>query len=159
MTWSKFDDRYDDNRKVKKAWRLEPATVGIHAMAITYSSRHETDGWIDLDWLIEKLPNPKVRERTIKTLIDEGLLETPDGERFQVHDYLKFNPSARDLADKRHKDAERKRIAAEKRAAEAADSARNNQTPPAGIQPDSNGIPNGFHAESERNLSGIRGES
>lgn len=152
MTWSKFDDRYDDNRKVKKAWRLEPATVGIHAMAITYSSRHETDGWVDLDWLIEKMPNPKVRERTIKTLIDEGLLETPDGERFQVHDYLKYNPSSQDLADKRAKDAERKRLAALKRQEEA-------EAKTAGFQPESSGTPNGFHAESERTISTIRGDS
>jgi hypothetical protein len=87
MTWAKFDDRYDDHPKVKKAWRRDPATVGLHAMAITYSSRHETDGYVDLDWLAEKMPNPKAREKAVHTLVDCGLFEAVDGERFRVHDY------------------------------------------------------------------------
>lgn len=142
MTWAKFDDRYDDNRKVKKAWRLEPAAVGLHAMAITYSSRHETDGWVDLDWIIEKLPHAKLRERVVTLLVEEGLLDTPDGEHFQVHDYLDFNPSSESLNEKRRRDAERKR-----------------SKPPHGIQPESVRNPNGIHADSGQTLRAIRGES
>jgi hypothetical protein len=143
MTWAKFDDRYDDNRKVKKAWRLDNATVGLHAMAITYSSRHETDGIVDLDWLTEKLPNGKAREKTVKTLVECGLFEPIDGERFQVHDYKDYNPSSEQLTDRRRKDAERK--AAAKR--------------PVEIQPESVRSPDGVREDSERTLRAIRGES
>jgi hypothetical protein len=108
MTWAKFDDRYDDNRKVKKAWRLDPASVGLHAMAITYSSRHETDGIVDLDWLTEKLPVARARVKTIAALVECELFEPIDGDRFRVHDYLKFNPSIEQLSAKRRKDSERK---------------------------------------------------
>jgi hypothetical protein len=130
MTWAKFDDRYDDNRKVKKAWRLEPAAIGLHAMAITYSSRHETDGNVDLDWLTEKLPNAKHRERVVRALVECELFEAIDGDQFLVHDYLKFNPSAEHLSEKRRKDSERK----------------------------ANARPNGFHAESAPSPDGIRAD-
>ncbi len=137
MTWAKFDDRYHDNRKVKKAWRHEPAAIGLHCMAITYSSMHETDGWIDLDWLEEKLPNAKQREKAVRALVSAGLFDTDDGERFQVHDYLKFNPSVVQLAEKRRKDSERKAAAR------------------ANGQPDpSERSPNGIHADTARNPGG-----
>jgi hypothetical protein len=139
VTWAKFDDRYDDNRKVKKAWRLDPASVGLHAMAITYSSRHETDGIIDLDWLTEKLPNARGREKTIAALVESELLEPIDGDRFRVHDYLDFNPSSEQLAEKRRKDAERKR-----------------ERQSRGIQPESERNPAGIHAESERPVRVVR---
>lgn len=142
MTWAKFDDRYDDNRKVKKAWRADPTAVGIHAMAITYSSRHETDGHVDLDWLEEKLPAPKTRERVVKVLVDAGLFDPIDGDRFQVHDYLDFNPSSEQLEEKRRKDAERKR-----------------QRMARGVQPESAPTPEGIHADSERSPDGIQAES
>jgi hypothetical protein len=94
VAWARFDDRYDDNRKVKRAWRANRGSVGLHAMAITYSARHETDGLIDVEWLIEKLPAAKEREKMIAALVDAGLFEPVDGEVFRVHDYLEFNPSA-----------------------------------------------------------------
>lgn len=124
MTWARFDDLYDDNRKIKRAWRRHPRAVGLHAMSITYSSRHETDGLVDLDWLEEKMPKPAEREAVIKALVECGLFEPVDGERFQVHDYTKFNPSRADLESKRKRDADRKRN------------------------------PRGVHAESERSPNG-----
>jgi hypothetical protein len=127
MAWSKFDDRYDDNRKIKKAWRASRASVGLHAMAITYCSRHETDGLVDVEWLIEKLPQAKERNAAVSALVDAGLFAPVDGEMFQVKDYLEFNPSSAKLAEKRRKDSERKR---------------------GGFHADSERNPNGSHAES-----------
>lgn len=142
MTWAKFDDRYHDNRKVKKAWRTEPVSIGLHCMAITYSSMHETDGIIDLDWLEEKLPNAKLRQRVVATLVDAGLFEPVDGDRFLVHDYLDFNPSSEQLGEKRRKDAERKR-----------------QRQSRGVHAESEPTPNGIHAESERQVRALRAGS
>jgi hypothetical protein len=142
MTWAKFDDRYDDNRKVKKAWRLDPASVGLHAMAITYSSRHETDGIVDLDWLTEKLPVARARVKTIAALVECELFEPIDGDRFRVHDYLKFNPSIEQLSAKRRKDSERK----------AATRAH-------GVHAESTRSPRGVHADTSTSPDGIRWES
>ena len=99
MSWAKFDDRYDDNRKVKRAWRRDRAAVGLHAMAITYCSRHRTDGIVDIDWLEDRLPNAAERATTIAVLIESGLFEPLDVEHWYVHDYLAYNPSRADKAD------------------------------------------------------------
>lgn len=139
MTWSRVDDLYDDNRKIKRAWRRHPRAVGLHAMSLTYSSRHETDGLIDLEWLEEKLPKPTEREAVIKALVECGLYEPVDGEHFRVHDYLDYNPSRADLEAKRARDAERKRN-------------------PTGVRSDSTRTPNGsapdVHAESNGSPGG-----
>jgi hypothetical protein len=109
VPWAKFDDRYDDDRQIKKAWRASKASVGLHAMAITYCSRHETDGIVDIEWLMEKLPQAKERNAVIAALVDAGLLEPVDGESFRVVNYLKFNPSRSERAAKREADVQRKR--------------------------------------------------
>lgn len=106
MSWAKFDDRYDDNRKVKRAWRKDRASIGLHAMAITYCSRHHTDGIVDIDWLEEKLFKPAERAKAIAALEDAGLFEKIDDERWRVHDYLEYNPSAADAADRARGKAE-----------------------------------------------------
>jgi hypothetical protein len=95
MSWAKFDDRYDDNRKIKRAWKRDRASIGLHAMAITYCSRHNTDGAVDVDWIEDKLPNQRERDRTITVLVDAGLFEQIDAEHWLVHDYLDFNSSKR----------------------------------------------------------------
>jgi len=142
VTWAKFDDLYDDNPKVKRAWRRSRAAVGLHVMAITYSARHETDGIVDVEWLEEKVPQAKEREEVVRVLVECGLLEAVDGESFVVHDYLKFNPSREQIEDRRRRDADRKR-------------ARN----PDGLQTESARTPNGFHAESERSPVGFHADS
>jgi hypothetical protein len=141
VSWARLDDRYDDNRKVKRAWRTHPRAVGLHAMAITYSARHETDGLIDLDWLIEKVPAARERERVVRVLVEAGLFEALDGEMFMVHDYLEFNPSAADLQAKRERDAARKRAKS-----------------PDGFHADSTRTPNGFHGGATQPRAGAPAE-
>lgn len=127
MAWAKFDDRYDDNEKVKRAWKRSPAAAALHAHAITWSSRHETDGIVKAEWIQERFDiarmKPKDRKDALDTLIETGLFISLDGESFEVHDYLNFNPSKAQLEDKRRRDSERKR--------------------------------SGFHTESKRNPNGV----
>lgn len=94
MSWAKLDDRYDDNRKVKRAWRLHPRAVALHVMAITYCARHGTDGVVDDDWVMERLPAKAERHRVLAVLVDCGLFEGGDGGGgYRVHDFLDYNPS------------------------------------------------------------------
>lgn len=110
MTWARFDDRYDDHPKIKKAWRKDPYAVGLHVMAITHCARHETDGLVDLAWIEEKIPQAKARSRTIDVLVDAGLFDALDGETFQVHDFLEYNPSREKVAQEREWDRRRKEL-------------------------------------------------
>lgn len=146
MSWAKFDDRYDDNEKVKRAWKLSPAAAAVHAHAITYSSRHETDGIVTVEWVQERFDiarmKDKDRREAIEALVSTGLFETVDGERFVVHDYLKFNPSSRQLDDRRRRDSERKRAKT-----------------PDGIHLESDRNPNGSHLDSTGSPNGIQSAS
>ncbi|HET6866212.1 MAG TPA: hypothetical protein VFH80_09820 [Solirubrobacteraceae bacterium] len=96
MPYAQFDDRYDDHRKTKRAWRTHPAAVGLHAMAITYCNRHKTDGRLDADWVEEKLALSPLAKRqqqaTLAALLDLGLFER-DGDDYLVHDFLDWNRS------------------------------------------------------------------
>lgn len=123
MSWAKLDDRYDDNRKIKRAWRRNRAAVGLHAMAITYCSRHRTDGVVDIDWLEERLPAEKERAKVIGVLVDGGLFEPVDAEHWRVHDYLDYNPSrqARDEASDAARNAALVRWSKEQDAARTAE--------------------------------------
>lgn len=108
MPWAKLDDRFDDNRKVKRAWRTHPRAVGLYAMAITYCSRHETDGMVDVEWLHERLPNQRDYDGVLKALVDAELFVQVDESFYAVHDYLKHNPSRSSREAKRQADRERK---------------------------------------------------
>lgn len=129
MAWARLDDRYDDGRKVRRAWRRDRAAVGVHVMAITYCSRHGTDGLVDLDWLEECLPVAKERVATLALLVEIGLFHRLEAEEtmvvvdgdgneivlgpcvdlaFVVHDFLEFNPSSVQSEDRRRRERVRK---------------------------------------------------
>jgi hypothetical protein len=170
VTWTKFDDRYDDTGKVKRAWRRNGYAVGLHAMAATACSRHESDGLVDPEWLSEKLGALPARARnaTLETAVDLKLFDPlpagqtrtltdtkgfsvtvgPLGEdAYLVHDYLVYNDSSAYLSERRRKEAVRK---AEQRAKhEAKLSGRTPAPVPAESQQDNNGTPVGRDAESE----------
>ncbi|MDE2103216.1 MAG: hypothetical protein KGL39_38575 [Patescibacteria group bacterium] len=96
MPWARLDDRFHDNRKVRRVWRKQPAALGLHIMAITYSSCHLLDGHVDTDWLEDQVPSEKRRTALTSALVDAGLW-TPNGDGFVVNDYLEFNPSRADV--------------------------------------------------------------
>lgn len=108
MTWAKLDDRFHGNRKVKRAWRQHPASIGLYAMVLTYCAQHETDGRVDLDFIRELVPHPRQRQKAIATLLEVGLWHVLNDEAYLVHDYCKFNPSRAQLESKREKDRIRK---------------------------------------------------
>jgi hypothetical protein len=93
VSWAKFDDRYHDNRKVKRAWKLHRGTVGLHAMAVTYCAMHETDGIVDAEWLEEKLPMKKERDTIIAALVQVGLFTSTGDGGVEVNDFLEYNRS------------------------------------------------------------------
>lgn len=94
MGFGQLDDRYDDTRKIKRAWKAHPRAVGLHAMSISYCNRHATDGEVDMEWLEEKLPDSLERREVLRVMVDLGLYHpTRDGDAFLVHDFLDHNRS------------------------------------------------------------------
>jgi len=154
MTWSKFDDGYDEHEKVDAAWDREPAAVGLHVMATTACNRWESDGVTRPKWLLGKLPSKKQRERVLDCMVDVGLFDLlPAGEirevrdsdgnwitlgpfsedRYVVHDFLDRHESSVQLRARRDADAARKRSSRES---------------PANVRPDSERTPLGVLEES-----------
>jgi hypothetical protein len=165
VSWARFDDLYDDNRKVKRAFRREPMAVAVHVMSITYAARHETDGVVDLDWLEERMHDDEQRARVLAVLVDAGLFERlPAGESlalhvddrtkhagahdvtlgplsedaYVIHDFLDYNPSSVEAHAKRRADADRKR--------QARDSSTER---PGGVRADTKRTPSGVNAASK----------
>lgn len=93
MSYVRVDDRFDDHRKIKRAWKLCRAAVGLYVMATTYTSRHMLDGLVDADWLEERIPDESERDEAVATLLEVGLFDLQSGGNYAVHDYLHYNRS------------------------------------------------------------------
>jgi hypothetical protein len=116
MSWAKLDDRFHVNGKIVAAGN---AAVGLFARGISWSAGHETDGFIP-EGVARMLESPD--QGLVDRLLEIGLLERAEGG-YQIHDYLEFNPSARELRRQRKAVADRVR----------AHRARNgHDTPPSG---------------------------
>ena len=100
MSWARLDDRFDDNRKVKRVWLACPQALGLHVMALTYCTRHHTDGLVDREYVTEKAPQARQRDRMTQALVEAGLWdEHADG--WTIHDFLEFNHSRQEIEDRR----------------------------------------------------------
>jgi hypothetical protein len=116
MSWARWDDGFYDHPKTKAATRKCPASVGIFVRAVTYCSKHETDGKVPREVLEEWFFfDQELLNTAIATLIEVGFLETkPEGAwvhdntaELWIHDYLDYNAS--------HAEREKERAAARKR--------------------------------------------
>lgn len=120
MGWGKLDDKYHSHRKTRVSDLHALAAIGLHALGISYSADHETDGRLDGEWIEDKLFRLRDKDRAavLKAAADKRLL-VPDGDDYLVNDYTDYNPSRSELEERRAKDRERKQSGSQK------DSARN----------------------------------
>lgn len=99
MSWTKIDDQLHGHRKILRAWKCRPA-LGLHFMAMSYAASHEPQGFIPEEWVEEKLPAARERERAVAALTDvpagfkAGLWEPVDGG-WNIHDWDEYNGSAK----------------------------------------------------------------
>lgn len=127
MPWVRLDDEFYDHPKTEAAG---PLGIALWTAALAYCNRKLTDGalprsvvrrLIDLDgvayrvWTADAAGGHwEYREVDPVELADHlvfvGLFEEGPGGSYVVHDYLKYQPSAKDIADKR--EATRSRVAA-----------------------------------------------
>jgi hypothetical protein len=110
MTWARLDDRFYSHRKVVRAWKLSRAAVGLHVMALSYTCSYELDGHVDAGFVETVLPKDRERQNAVAALVDAGLWH-PNGDGWVIHHFLDYNPSAKELREKRDKEAARKAAA------------------------------------------------
>jgi hypothetical protein len=140
MSWAKVDDQLHAHRKAKLAWKRHPRALGLHLLALSYCAGHLTDGFVDVEFVEEKVPVARERDAVTKALVDAGLWAAEDGG-WRIHDWLDYNPSRTDVLEKRRKDSARK---------SRKDSTRN----PRGIHAESAESPNGIHTASRAGAPG-----
>lgn len=112
--WARFDDRFHENRKIKRLWRRCPAALGLHVMAITYCAGHLTDGMVDEDFVEEKMPVKRARDKAVATLVEVGLW-LPEVDGWQIKDFAEFNETRADIEARRAAKSEAGKKGAAKR--------------------------------------------
>lgn len=85
MVWVKLDDSFADHPKLAA---LSDRAFRVHLRALCLCARHLTDGHIPTAWKPQLGTNPKI----IAELRDARLWDDAAGG-FQIHDYLRYNPS------------------------------------------------------------------
>lgn len=108
MSWAKLDDNFHSHPKIRAALTRDPGAVALHALAISYSANHETDGHIAEWFPISVFPQERQRQCALDTLAEVGLWH-PNGDGYLIHDYLNYNPSKSELEAKRADNRERVR--------------------------------------------------
>jgi hypothetical protein len=109
VTWVRVDDQLHAHPKIRAAWQSEPAALGLHLLALSYSSAYLTDGRIDPEFVRQQIPARNKRERALTALVDAGLWD-PNGTGWEIHDYLDFNEPRERVLARRRADASRKRV-------------------------------------------------
>lgn len=104
MSWAKLDDSFHSHPKVRRAWYLCPASIGLHAMAITFAANHSTDGVVPTWFVATCFQKPKELEAAVDALLSTGMWEQ-HGDDFLIHDFLEYHSSKA----QRKEDAERKK--------------------------------------------------
>lgn len=100
MSWAKFDDNFANHPKISELGSLAIPGGWLFVCGTLYCAKFLTDGYIPLRQVVmltsfEGLvadDEPVTLKRVIDALLDVGLWEEAEGG-YQVHDYLKYNPS------------------------------------------------------------------
>jgi hypothetical protein len=105
MSWVQLDDGFGDHPKVLK---VGTTALAVHVWALCYCARHLTEGFVSLEvltgcpWVSKR----SALTRALGRLEGAGLWEREDGG-FRIHDYLKYNPTAAQVLEKRRLKTER----------------------------------------------------
>jgi len=102
VSWAKLDDGYHMHPKVVRAGN---AATGVHARAVSYCAFHLTDGRLPEEAAVA-IQSSDVG--AIERLLAVGLFERIPGG-YLVHDYRKYNPSAKQVKRERRQAATRMR--------------------------------------------------
>lgn len=102
MSWVKLDDQFFRHPKAIEAGKDGRA---LYVAGLCFCAASLTDGWITSTALPYVAQDAGVRLSTVRVLERVGLWEE-NVDRWYVHDYREFNPSAAQVRETRAKRAE-----------------------------------------------------
>lgn len=130
MPWGRLDDGLYDHPKLGDLGRSKLPAVGLWTLAISWSNRRLTDGFVPTERIAMLGGTRSIAE----TLVTAGMFDHAEGG-YTIHDFLEFNESRETVEIRREHDRKRKR------------SPSGNQTEsagtPAGLQSETSGHPDG----------------
>jgi hypothetical protein len=105
MTYAGLPDEFHDDPRILEAGL---AAAGLYACCTTYCGRHLTDGFVPRKAVARMLEEGDAAP--LDALLRVGMMRL-DGDRYEVVDYLKINPSRTEVERRKAK----ARAASEKR--------------------------------------------
>ena len=108
MAWVRVDDQLHAHPKIRRAWRADPAAVGLYLLALSYAGAYLTDGHVPTAFVFDQMPTVGRRGHAVTALEEAGLWE-PNQDGWLIHDYLDFNEPRERVLARRAADAKRKR--------------------------------------------------
>lgn len=120
--WVKLDDKLHSH---PKRWQVSNAALGLHLLALSYCGDQLTDGRVPGRWASQQQDRQEISE-----LCSAGFWSV-DGDAFEIHDFLEYNPSREQVLAERESARERMaRVRSGKRSGERrANSRRSSGSP------------------------------
>jgi hypothetical protein len=112
MAWANLDDKYPKHPKVVA---LSDSAFRLHTSGICYCAEFKTDGHISTEVIPALVP--RFRRAALTELVEKGLWNL-NGTGYQIHDYLQWNRSKKQIETERER-IHRTRSAAGKKGAAA----------------------------------------
>ena len=102
MTWVWLDDRFDEHAKFVKAMDLGgDAALCLWLRGLTYCNRNNTDGVLPFG-MVRRLTMSAKPDRIVEALVDAGLWHCDELRGgYAYHDYLDYQPSAEEVAQRK----------------------------------------------------------
>jgi hypothetical protein len=113
--WIKLDDNAIDNPKFYAAARHlgrhgHARAFAVYMAGLCYSNGHLTDGFVSDQVVSAFKCDRKPHEIALVLSFPDVRLWQREEGGFRIHDYHVYNPKAKEIKDKRARDAERKRL-------------------------------------------------
>lgn len=105
MAWVKLDDGFPEHPIIDG---LSDAAFRLHVAGLCFCSRQLTDGLIPAATVVRLVP--KHQPKAVTELVEAGRWLPVDGG-YQLHDYLKYQPSREQVEARREKARERMNFA------------------------------------------------
>lgn len=103
MSWVKLDDQFPTHPKIVAAGG---DAAWLHVCALCYCATHLTDGMLPKG-MVERISDRKAPRKLADKLVEVGAW-VDNGDTYELHGYLDYNPSREHVENERRKAAERR---------------------------------------------------
>lgn len=106
MAWAKLDDQFVEHPRISG---LSDKAFRLHVASICHAARTLSDGYVSHTDARVLRALTRTNLRQIHELISAGVWTENGGTGWVIRDYLDYNPSAKEVKQRRQSEAERLR--------------------------------------------------